>query len=628
MQASILPDYLCAGRPAVRHHDGRETVLSCVEEQPFGEGVLRIFIAAGVRVEVQYVPLDGGWRVAFTVAADPAAFADADRLVVLDAPLDGFARVFTPRREIWLPAGSRAVDGSGLPDGPDPRWDAENVIALYTPDGSALVCGVQMPAHTPYELAARDGRLRVCTLLPDGLPTRMMPDALLLRDDLALTEALEWYGAHNRIAVRTPAQKGALVAWNSWDWFGDAIRREHVLTMVEVIRRDPLLCDTVGAIVLDDGWAVRGDWTQPNERFPDLDGMATVIADAGFVPGIWVSPFRVDKHCAWVREHPETVLWGEPRGYYPKPLGEEAANWMLDYSHPLVIEKLYRDFAWLRGLGFRYFKTDFLQGPNSNFGRPNLHNPGVTQIEGMRHAMEAIRAGIGYDSYWLACGTELAPLAGLADASRVCDDIRLHASSLQLAVRNCANYFWANGNLWLNDPDFLVVRGPETSTTPDLSARGEPDFDPRTEKPYSRVSVATGPLWSADDARCWANFHIVYGGVLSLGDHPTHLTEEARAMIELALRYNTPGAVGVPLDLDTRALPSRWLRPYPGGWLLGYFNWDDAPATIALSARDLARIGPARRAVDIRTDEPAPWAGDAFAVELPPHTSRVWRVER
>jgi hypothetical protein len=305
-----------------------------------------------------------------------------------------------------------------------------------------------------------------------------------------------------------------------------------------------------------------------------------------------------------------------------------AKTYALDFTHPLVLEKIHREMRWLYDLGFRYFKTDFLQTPNSNFRRAKFHDPSVTPVEGMRRAMEVIRGAIGEDSYWLACGTEILPLAGLPDASRVSDDVTLQFSTCQVAVRNCATHFWCNGSLWLNDPDFLVVRGRDTAVDGLLYNQSVRDGANAPTRPYQRATLGTGPYASLEEARAWADFHIVYGGVCAWSDEITRLTGEGIALARKVLDYHAGGGIGVPLDLEERCLPRRWLRPYPGGWLLGLFNWDDKPATIILKRRDLRRIGPAAKATDIWTGQEQPWDNKTFAVGIPPHQSRVFHVTR
>ena len=590
------------------------------------------FAGHGLQAAITAAPVAGGAgvRLDFDIRAAAGALDGLEALALLTADVSdqAFARVFVNRRDVWLPTGTRAADLSAIADGPAGDFDADNLLAAWSePDGAALLVGVVHPARTGLEIALRGGTLTVRLPLESGFVRNgVVPaDPVVLLWDRPLTESLELYGRLNRIAQ---THRRPPVAWNSWDYFTRHISQPRMEQVLEAIAAHPLLSRTVEAVVLDDCWARWGDWRTPYESFPDLPGLARRIAEAGYIPGIWYSPLRVAADSRWAAENPDTILWGPNRGHYATGLTREASRWALDCTHPKVLDKIYHELSWLRSLGFRYYKTDFLQAPNTNFKRPAFHDPSMTPVEAMRRAMETIRSAIGYDSWWLACGTEIAPLAGLPDAARVGDDIHVRFSTLQVVVRNCAAHFWANGALWRNDPDFLIVRGRETWTSPfmDLAddVRGEPTGD---EGPYRRAVLNTGPVFTLEESRTWANFQIVYGGTLALSDHPDFLNEAGWAMVEKVLEHRGVGLTGVPLDLAERNLPQRWLRPAADGWLLGLFNFDDEPRRVGIGPRDAGRIGRVAAATDIWTGATHAWS-DRFGLDLPAHHSAVLHLQR
>jgi hypothetical protein len=621
---------------ALRLLDGGEQPLQATGSQPLGDGMLWTFAADGITAEVTSAPAatagDGhaGMVLDFAFDCQPQRLAQIDAVVLLQADVRqfGFTRTFANRRDIWLPVGLRDLEGRPLPDGPaHGDWDADNLLALFAPGADALLLGAVLPSHNALEFSVRDGVLRVLLPIETGYSggRRLRGESLAVVWDRPLLESLEWYGRVNRVGCQPRGRKGPPVVWNTWDWYTSNISHKRLEEVLECLRTDPVLRDRVEVVCIDDGWAPRGDFLHPYaEIFPDLAGTARTIGDAGFVPGIWYAPFRVSASSEWVANHAETVLWGPARGHYKVPLTPAARDHALDYTHPLVLEKIARELAWLRQMGFRYFKTDFLQMPNTNFRRPELFDPHVTPVEGMRRAMHVIRAAIGCDSYWLACGTETLPAAGLPDASRIGDDITLRFSTAQVIARNAAAHFWLNGRVWINDPDFLVVRGRDTAEGKLLSAREEIECQPRERKPYQRAVLSTGDVFDYAEARTYAGFHVVYGGALTLGDHPAKLNARGRQLLATALKHSRPGTPGAPLDVEERNVPARWLRPHDGGWMLGLFNWDDGRAMIALSHRDMRRIGDAiRSAENIWTGEKFEWPAEPFAVELSAHDSCV-----
>lgn len=579
-----------------------------------------------------FTPHPFGMKLDVRILLEAPERVDQIVLAEFDVAAGGYSQRFANYRDIWLPTGQHDAAGAPLPDLHKAPFPAHVVLALHRPGGPCLLAGLLLPGRHGMEATWADGRLRIALRVESGVAADgvVLADSLLLRyDEAGLVSALEAYGEANRIGVRGEDQRDRHVVWNTWDWFGEEIDQAEVARMARVVAETPVFRDHVDVICLDDGWANYGDEHTPYEHFDDLAGMAAAIRAAGFIPGIWYAPFLVNLDSDWAKEHPETILWGEDRGFYAGLMPKDHNRQVLDPTHPLVLEKIRADLAGLRADGFRYYKTDFLQQVNSHFRRHAFHDKGLTPVAAVRRVMHLIRDAIGPDSFWLACGTEILPCAGLADAARVSDDIRPHVSTLTVAMRHCAAHFWANGRLWLNDPDFFICRCKELHKPehPQLHRKEEIEKKPHFgDKPYERAVLGTGPVWTPAEARLWADFHIVHGGVISLGDHPEYLNQAGLELTATVLRWHGGGGRSVPLDLAERNVPRIWLRPHPGGWLLGLFNLEDTgAATISLTASDMRRIGAVSEAVDIHTGEAWPWpsTGEAFALELPARRSRV-----
>ena len=630
-KAQVAKNFSLDFNVAVQLKDGGTVPLGHDGVSPLGNATVHRFSADGFSAELQVSPVNDGVRIDSRIDCGDR-ISDVDRLTLFDADVSGcaFERIFSNRREIWLHTGQRDIDGEPLEDFIlEKPYDADNMAALYTPGKGTLLAGILMPARWGLVFAVNNRRLQVRLELESGRPAdgRVFADSFVLHHNPSLLDALLWYGSTNRIARSGTAHIPRRIIWNSWDYFGSHIDQNGLVEMARLIAKHPVLADKVNVICLDDGWATYGDQATPNENFSDLAGMARGISEAGFIPGIWYAPFLSNLDSNWTREHPDTLLRGDSR-FGDKPLAEDDPRQVLDPTHPKVLNKIHQEMSWLRQCGFRYYKTDFLQRVNTQFRNATFHDQNVTPVEAMRGCTEVIRSAIGPDSYWLACGTEILPCAGLADASRTGDDITLYFPTIQVAMRDAMMHMWMNGNLFLNDPDFLVVRCPDTHEGwlhEKSKVAGEEQI--KEKQPYRRAKLSSGPVWKKEEARCWANFHIVYGGVLSLGDHPAMLNDDGLAMLEKVLEHHAPGAAGMPLDVEENNLPTRWLRPHPEGWLLGLFNLYDENQTIGISYADAARIGYVGEVSDIWTGEELPWS-DSFGVPLEAHSSRVFLLRR
>ena len=151
----------------------------------------------------------------------------------------------------------------------------------------------------------------------------------------------------------------------------------------------------------------------------------------------------------------------------------------LDTTHPEVLahlEALARDLV---EAGFDYLKLDFTFAPGVD-GR--WHDPARTPAERVRAGFEAVRRGAGEDAFLLGCGVPLANVVGLVDANRIGADVapcwELDASreivagylDIQPATRSAyaatVSRSFLHRNLWVNDPDCVMLRTAETELSP------------------------------------------------------------------------------------------------------------------------------------------------------------------
>lgn len=311
-------------------------------------------------------------------------------------------------------------------------------------------------------------------------PTRAVPeiraelrgDRLLVSADGAVTESAhagdlpaalgEWAAAYAGALGVGPIRPAPTI-WCSWYHYFTQVTEADMVENLDAMDRLELPVDVVQ---LDDGYQSElGDWLTLSDRFASLSDLAGRIRDRGRRAGIWVAPFLVGARSEVAREHPEWLVRGaDPDG----PPAGAGHNWDqdlygLDTTHPGAAAWLTEIFGTFAGMGFDFFKIDFVYGAALPGRR---HEAGVPPVAAYRRGVELIRAAAG-ESYVLGCGAPILPSIGLVDAMRVSADIAVHYEpvagdlsqpSQRSAVMNGVSRAYQQGRFWVNDPDCLVAR--------------------------------------------------------------------------------------------------------------------------------------------------------------------------
>ena len=138
----------------------------------------------------------------------------------------------------------------------------------------------------------------------------------------------------------------------------------------------------------------------------------------------------------------------------------------LDVTRSEVLAFVKGIFRRLRAAGFEYFKVDFTQ---EVLECQVFHDRTLPRGAIIRKAFQTIRDAIGKKAYLLSCGAPYESVTGIADAVRITGDIHNFWSHVVMNATGVAARWWMHRKLWNNDPDFLIVRSPETCTRSDLN---------------------------------------------------------------------------------------------------------------------------------------------------------------
>jgi len=376
-----------------------------------------------------------------------------------------------------------------------------------------------------------------------------------------------------RVPVKTPPPQ-----WTHWYQFFQNITEELFVANLEVIerQRETLPFEIVQ---LDDGYqSAWGDWDTCNAKFPKgLGHLAARIQEKGYTPGLWLAPFVVDPRSRTAREHPDWLVQdrqGKPirSGYFYQFFG-----YALDLTLPAVqdhlralLDKIAHEW------GFGFVKTDFMYAGALPGVRANRK---MTRAQAFRRGMEAVRQGIGDETFLLGCGCPFGPAIGLVDAMRIGPDTapnwtpylwsmqwatpliknEMSLAALRNNVRHTLNLSTLHRRWWWNDPDCLMVRDYDTRLTDD--------------EVVSNVSLVG-----------------LSGGLMINSDNLIRLSPERQKLMNLLLPVLSKG--GYPLDGLEREMAELYVLPVETGWQtwqdVAVFNWSDRPVHRQL---DLKRLG-------------------------------------
>ena len=172
---------------------------------------------------------------------------------------------------------------------------------------------------------------------------------------------------------------------------------------------------------IDDGYCKVGDWLEPDERkFPHgLAPLASAAGEAGFLPGLWVSPFVCERNSRLFVEHEDWLLHdavGNPvdtgchwsGGFALDTRNPEVRSYVLDVLQTITE-------TW----GFKLLKIDFL------YAACMLPHDGLNRGQLMADALDLIRLGVGDDCLLLGCGVPIGSAMGRVDYCRVGCDVGL-----------------------------------------------------------------------------------------------------------------------------------------------------------------------------------------------------------
>ena len=427
-------------------------------------------------------------------------------------------------------------------------------------------------------------------------------------------EILERYGDESCEVKRDFSQQPEC-GWNSWDYYRWTVTEEEVLKNAAFIAADPLLKQHVKRIIVDDGWQYcYGEW-EANSLFPNgMKYLADELHKMGFKAGLWLAPSIVEPHCRiaqWESDMLALSEGGQPCLAYRCM---ERYGFVLDPTLPKTRKHLTDLFDRYAGMGYEYFKLDFL---GSTMAASKFHDRTVPRCQVLRKLMEAVCEGVRGRSEILGCNYHFYNGNSFVNAVRVGGDIHSHWQSVKTNTVSVAGMFWANKKLWINDPDFSLCRGVESSDDPDLQRLKAIYVYCKPEDKFNAVYDYNLATTCLDEQKVLLSLDLMAGGAVNLSDKVPLLNEQGLELARKVVAAES-GFAGRPLDFFEKALPVYWHQNLKQGGRVLVINWEDTPQELPVNW-DIA--GNPAEAKDF-------WSGKiekcCDKVLLAPHSCKLW----
>ena len=454
------------------------------------------------------------------------------------------------------------------------EYASDGIGVFETLDGKGFV----MASITPFENITAAGVIKKDNIFELFAKTEytkaMLAEHCLRTERLFFAENMsvnELFNVYRSLLPPSDFAMPKLTGWNTWDYYLNKITPEDIYENIEALRKMPF-ADKLDYIVIDDGWQKKwGDWNA-NEKFAcGLDTVANRIKEAGFRPGIWIAPLLTDGGVDWFESHTDWICRDDEGNFV-----REGKKYLIDPTVPQARVFILDCFKRLYQNGYRLFKIDYLS-PLTNV--KDLYDKSTTAYSALSALMADVKKVTGEDTVILGCSLPIQCGANIAPSMRIAVDIHNHFSHVRWIAESLTWTWMYNGVVTRIDPDFLVVRGEETSNEP-LSWVGEPKYklptrrSAMTNTDHFSSRWRNGDQFNAVEAQTWARLVAITGGNIFLSDRMSVLNECGIRIISEAISAARESARPIFLHDDVR-LPSLWRAEDE----LLLINWEDVPVT-------------------------------------------------
>ncbi len=431
-------------------------------------------------------------------------------------------------------------------------------LALYDKNGQGIFARTVFPLKFRENAELKgleDGTvLAIRKYLPDSYECDTVASENVFVAEGDMNTALASFAS---LLPKNPRKPRPVTGYNTWDYYFSDISLEKVKENLDVIGKTPFLKENLQYFTVDDGWQTAwGEWV-PNYRFPGgIEKLSETVRSYGLIPGIWTAPLCVNPSSAPAQR--------SLRGFSPNALGDPKrieGMYYLDPTHPDTRKAMKELFTWLYKAGIRLFKLDYL---SRVLDMQYFYDKTAGPYDALRLLMSDVRECVGEDSIILGCSFPAEAASPDVDCGRTGFDMHNKWGHVTWSMENYQYCWCQQPRLWVNDIDFLLVRGPETDND-DLPRN---TLDPGAHEPV-HARWRGGDDMTLTEAQTWASCVMLTGGNMILSDRLSVLNEDGMTVIRKALE-NRSEIPAKPTDQFISDLPAQWVQEnkrYVMNWL-------------------------------------------------------------
>ena len=466
------------------------------------------------------------------------------------------------------------------------------------------------------------------TITADGENKPIKPGETIEFEQIVIEDGNNWqdmlFTYSGQIAKIHKIEQKKIVqfkGWSTWDYYGQRFTDKEIRMNIELLKG---LNADANTIQIDGGWwNHRGDYFDSRSDIAGgMKGVAQMISEYGFTPGIHLDGFRSEKAAEVYKSHPDFFLKDQNgEAFYTETQRPNRIEYTVcfDYSNPAAREYIKNVLKNMREeWGYKYFKIDFMRygikydimnaHKNSGLKEIKAFDPSMTSLERTRAGLKAMREGMG-DAFFLGCSAVFGPTLGIVDGLRTGGDIDPRMESYTSRCLQNGGNFYLNQTVVQTDADYLVLRNKD---------------DEEAKRAWGKNKF--GGNVTLNEAAMWADYVALFGGIKMSSDNLKTLRPERKELIKKAFSINTCNRF-IPIDLWDKAKNKDdafniMLGTNDKGVYLALFNWG-----IEELGFNLSNI-PTDKIQFVNCDEPPTIKidGNSLQLKLKSHTSVILQL--